>query len=184
MEITIEEIRPYLQSLSAKQKEKLLESMLKKDKLLMEQLYFKHLSSEEDLEERYAEFESQLKSALFSRYRAHVDELEIAKAIGEAKKVINQFTKIDKRPEKEADLLMIILKNIFDNVDNPARLGTCWTKYDLAVTQTLKRLITIVRTKLHEDYLLDYKPKIDRYLKRLHHSSSFNDFVYDLPTAL
>lgn len=125
----------------------------------MEQLYFKHISSPDELDTRYLEFEDQVKDALFSRYRSPSDELEVAKGIGEAKKAINQFTKIDKRPEKEADLLMIILENIFDNVDNPARLGTCWSKYDLAVTQTLKRLITVAKTKLHEDHLLDYKPQ-------------------------
>jgi len=183
MEITIEHLKPYLESLTARQQEKLLYQLLKKDKILIEQLYFKHLSTPEKLDERYADFEEELKHALFISYRAKSDELAVAKAIGEAKKVINRFTKVDRRPEKEAELLILILDAIFEP-GNPARLGTCWTKYDLTVAQTLKRLLTIIRNKLHEDYLLDFKPKLNMYLTKVKSTSGFHDFIYDLPDNL
>ena len=184
MEITVDDIKPYVNQLSNTQKEKLIYQMLKKDSLLLEQLYFKHLANPEKLEERFANFENEVKDIVFRSFSARVNELAVAKAIGNAKKVINQFTKVDKRPEKEAALLMIILDAIFINTGNPARFGTCWTKYDLVVTQTLKRLITILRNKLHEDFLLDFKPQVDKYLVRMKSASSFNDFVYELPDEL
>ncbi len=183
MEINIESLKPYIESLTSKQKDKLLYQLLKKDKLLVEQLYFKHLSTSEDLDERYEDFLEEVKQVLLASYRAKSDELAVAKGIGEAKKVINRFTKVDKRPEKEAKLLMLILDAVF-KPGNPARLGTCWTKYDLTVAQTLKRLITIIKNKLHEDYLMNFKPEVDKYLIRIKSASSFNDIVYDLPSDL
>lgn len=184
LEISIEDLRPYLESLSEQQKDKLLHQLLKKNKIMIEQLYFKHVSTPDELDTRYDHFVDMMKANLFTIYRSRSDELAVAKAIGEAKKVINEFTRVDKRPEKEAELLMIILKAVFDDQDNPARFGTCWTKYDLTVAQTLKRLITIIKKKLHEDYLFDYKREIDRYLVRLKATSNFNDFVYELPKEL
>ncbi len=184
MEITITDLEPYLESLTAKQQKKLLYQLLKKDKILVEQLYFKHLATSEKLDERFANFEEKVKETLFVPYRAKSDELAVAKAIGAAKKVINDFTKVDKRPEKEVGLLTVILDAVFEDNGNPARLGTCWRKYDLTVAQTLKRLISILRNKLHEDYLLDFKPTVDKYLIRIKSASGSNDFVYDLPNEL
>lgn len=183
VKVTPEDLKPYLETLDANQKDKLLYRLLKKDQQLMDQLYYKHIAPDE-LDVRFADVESEVKGALFGVYRAKSDELALAKAIGEAKKVINRFTKVDKRPEKEVALLMIILKAVFEDVDNPARLGTCWRRYDLSVAQTLKRVITLIGNKLHEDYQLDYKGKIDRYLLRIKSASGFNDFVYDLPQEL
>jgi len=53
MEITLEDIQPYLDSLTSKQKDKLLNQLLKKDKMLVEQRYFKHLSTPQKLDERF-----------------------------------------------------------------------------------------------------------------------------------
>ncbi|MCP4458793.1 MAG: hypothetical protein GY816_12335 [Cytophagales bacterium] len=184
MEITIEDLQPYLESLSHKRKEKLLYQSLKKDKALMEKLYFKHISTADQLDARYDSFKEKVAEVIFSSHQSMTDELGMAKAIGEAKKVINEFTKIDKRPEREIDLLMTILEAVFDVPGNLAEFGTCWTKYDLSVTQTLKRVISIIQNKLHEDFHLNYKEKTDRYLIRLKSGSSFNDFVYDLPDEL
>ena len=119
---------------------------------------------------------------LFAHYRARVDELEVAKAITEAKKAINEFTKIGKRAIKEVELLMVvILSAIFEYRRNPAMFGTCWTKYDFAVTQTLKRVITLLSNKLHEDFRLNNRDRLENYIKRIKLAANFNDFVYNLP---
>lgn len=183
MEITIERLMPYLENLTEKQNGKLLYQLLKKDKVMIEKLYFKHISTPEVINSRYEEFKKKVIEVLFSNYRTYAEEQAPAKAINEAKKVIKSFTIIDKRPEKEAALHMIILETIFEN-SYQAQFGTCWTKYDWVVSQTLKRLITLVTKKLHEDYLLDYKPKLDQYLKRIKSVPDFNDFVYVLPDKL
>ena len=184
MEIALEDLKPYLDSLSNQQKEKLLYQLLKKDKALMQQLYFKHVGKVDQLDERYSMYEEHVQEALTAHYRARVNELAMAKAIGVAKKAINEFTKIDKRPEKEANLLMVILDHVFDISQNPAAFGTCFTKYDFAVTQTLKRFISVVKNKLHEDFLMDYKERVDHYLSNLKNAANFNDFVYALPDEL
>lgn len=38
--------------------------------------------------------------------------------------------------------------------------------------------------KLHEDYRLDYKDKINGYLEILHKNANHNDTVYDLPLEI
>jgi|GEM_PF-1830887 len=184
MKISIKDIEPYLQSLSPKQKDKLLYQILKKDQDTVEKLYYNHIAGSDGLDDRYDEYKELVRAKLFDYYRARADELILAKAISEAKKVINEFKKIDKRPEKEAELLMVILEEVFDRPPSDVRFGTCWTKYDHVVAQTLKRLITLIKTKLHEDHLMDYKPQIDKYVFRLKSASSFNDFVWELPDEL
>lgn len=129
----MEDLRPHLDKLNDKQKDKLLYQLLNKDKTLIEQLYFKHLSTSAVLDERYNNFEIELKQVLFAPYRTKIDELALAKAIGEAKKVVNRFTKVDKRPHKEAELITTILDAVLIDPHNPAKLGTCWTEYDFAV---------------------------------------------------
>ena len=182
MEVNIKDLQPYLESLSDKQKDKLIIQLLKKDKLLMEKLYFKHMASPQEYDQLYEDFKTQIAQKFNTSYRAHSQELANAKAINEAKRVIDHFTKIDKDPIKEAEMLLMILNVVLNQSD--ANLGTCWTKYDLTVTQTIRRLITVICNKIHEDHLLDFKPKVDKYLKLLKSHSNFNDFVWDLPDEL
>lgn len=59
-----------------------------------------------------------------------------------------------------------------------------FTKYDTKVATIVKRLINIVTKKLHQDYKLDYKDAINRYLQVLHNRSPHNDTVYNLPKAI
>ena len=79
MKISIEYLEPYLESLTSKQQKNLLNQLPKKDNTLMEQLYFKHLSTSEQLDERYEWFENEMKNALFALYRANSDELAVAR---------------------------------------------------------------------------------------------------------
>jgi hypothetical protein len=182
MDISIEQISPYLESLTAKQKDKLIHQLLKRDKEMIERLYLEHIATPIERDERFEYYKKEVEACMHTYYRAPCDELIMAKAISNAKKIIVQFAKLDKRPEKEAELLMDILKVVFD--ENPAQLGTCWTKYDHSVGQTIKKLITLIKSKLHEDYLIEYKEPLESYISRLKRTSSFNDSIYLLPDTI
>lgn len=97
-------------------------------------------------------------------------------------KRINEFTKVSKNKIMEADLLVEVLDEAFKLPPN--FFGTCFTGFDSKVGQILKRLITLPTTKLHNDYLLDYRDKINGYLNRLHKTSNHLDHIYYLPSQI
>ncbi len=90
--------------------------------------------------------------------------------------------RISNNKKMEADLLLYILNEVFSL---PADFfGTCFTKFDSKVAQIVKRLITIVTKKLHEDYKVDYKESINNYLQLLHKRSHHINLVYKLPKEI
>ena len=99
-----------------------------------------------------------------------------------AMKRVNEFTKVSKNQVLEADLILYVLAVPF-SVD-ASIFGTCFTAFDSKVVQIVKRLITLVTTKLHSDYLADYQDTINVYLKILHQKSNFLDTVYYLPDKI
>ena len=78
--------------------------------------------------------------------------------------------------------LIIILDAAFSHPE--AGFGTYFTAFDNKTAQILKRLITLVTKKMHEDYLIEYQDKINIYLKKMHKASDFNDYVYELPKKI
>ncbi len=82
----------------------------------------------------------------------------------------------------EADLLMYVLNEPFSLPDGS--FGTCFTQFDAKVAQIVKRLITLVTKKLHEDYKIEYDAKINSYLKILHNRSGHINLVYNMPRGI
>lgn len=105
----------------------------------------------------------------------------IAKAIGKAIKLINEYVKVAKNPVHEAELLNIVLERVF--TDYSRQLGTCFTVFDSKVAVTLRRFHNLVLNKLHEDYHIQYADSIDSYIKSLKATSRFLDSVYGLPDS-
>jgi hypothetical protein len=48
----------------------------------------------------------------------------------------------------------------------------------------VKRLTTLVTKKLHEDYIIEYRDRINGYLQKLHRTSNHIDTIYLMPKAL
>lgn len=116
-------------------------------------------------------------------YKGFSVELRAANMISACVKRINEFSKCSKNKVLEADLLVYILDSaVFANSD--ARLGTCFTNYDYKVALVVKRLLTLVTTKLHPDQKLDYVSKVNFYLEKLHRQSNHLDMVFDMPKSI
>lgn len=98
-------------------------------------------------------------------------------------KRVAEFSKLCKNKKFEADLLMILLELPFKYAP-VGSLGTCFTAYDYKVCLILKKLITLVTTKLRPYYKIEYADKINTDLTILHSCSSHNDFVYALPRRI
>lgn len=106
----------------------------------------------------------------------------LAKSISKAVKHINHYVKVTRNKAGEAELLLCLLDEIFENYSN--ELGTCWTVYDSKLAVTTNRLYNLVTKKLHEDYLTEYKEPLNDFLETLHAKSNHLDFVYDMPSTI
>lgn len=73
---------------------------------------------------------------------------------------------------------MYVLEPVFMLPTN--LLGSCFTACDYKVTLMLKRVITLVQTRLHPDYKIEYAEKINSYLTILHRTSNH----IDLPQSI
>ena len=79
-------------------------------------------------------------------------------------------------------MLNILLDDVFEEYTDD--LGTCWTVLDSKLGVTTKRLLNLVTNKLHEDYLMDFRDDLNRYLKILHTHSNHIDLVFALPEKI
>jgi hypothetical protein len=136
-------------------------------------------SGEKDL---YEEARRDIDSLFQKRYKGFSEQLQLANMLGACVKRINEFTAVAKNKKLEADLLMYVLEVPFSLSTN--MFGTCFTQYDNKVGLLVRRLITIVTKKLHPDYLVEYKDKLNAYLTILHRTSDFNGNIYLLPKMI
>lgn len=108
--------------------------------------------------------------------------MKLANMLEACIKRVNEFTKVSGNKVMEADWLVYVLEIPFSLSTD--YFGTCFTKYDTKVAQTVKRLITLVTQKLHEDYKLDYQDKINHYLHVLYNNSRHIDMIYNMPKTI
>ena len=141
--------------------------------------YFDKQFGEEDL---FNETKNDIQILFTKKYKGFSEELQLANMIEACVKRINEFDKLCKKKNLCADLLILVLDEVFSYSSN--LLGTCFTKYDYKVALLLKRLITLVTTKLHSDYKIEYQAKINRYLDVLHRTSSHIDLIYAMPASI
>jgi len=116
------------------------------------------------------------------RYKGYAEELKRANLLSACIKRINAFTKVSKDNKLEADLVEYVLRIPFSGSEH--MLGTYYTGYDYKVALLVRRLVNLVTGKLHEDFKLDYKDKINRYLDLLHRNSDHIETVYKLPNRI
>jgi hypothetical protein len=182
MKIEIADVKPYLDSLNEKEKDKLIARLLTKNQAELEAIYFQKVASKNDLEDLFADVKAEIEDAMNVYINYGVIQKNLAKGIQKATQAINRYKAIDRRPEKEGELIMYMLEIIFTDFGN--EFGTCWTVFDFRVAQAVSKLITIVTKKIHEDYRMDFEDNINRYIKRLKSVASHNDVIYNLPDKI
>jgi len=115
-------------------------------------------------------------------YKGFSEQLQLANMLSACVKRINEFTGVSKNKKLEADLLLYVLEVPFSLSTN--KFGTCFTQYDYKVGLIVRRLINLVTKKLHPDYLVEYRDKLNDYLTILHRTSNFNNTIYALPKKI
>jgi hypothetical protein len=97
-------------------------------------------------------------------------------------KRIAEFTVETKNRKLEADLVLYVLEWQFRQPVNV--FGARISGYDYKVGLLLKRLITLVTTKIHPDYSIDYQTKINEFLTSLHKTSNRVNTIYNLAQSI
>lgn len=115
-------------------------------------------------------------------YRGFSDELRMANMLDACNKRITEFAKVCKDKSLEMELILYALEIPFSMSTN--YFTTCFTKYNYQVYLLVKKAITLLKTKLHEDYGIQYKPKLNEYLAILHRTSKHLDYIYAMPESI
>lgn len=174
------EIREQLKKLPQKELADIVIKAAAKEKSVYDLIMVNYLDKESGEQELFEKAKKDITSLFFKGYKGYSDELKLANMMAACIKRLNEFTKVSTNNVMEAELLVYILDEIpFSSSEN--LLGTCFTKYDTKVGTTVKRLITLVTKKMHEDYKIEYEEKINHYLDILHRRSNHLDSIYILP---
>lgn len=124
----------------------------------------------------------ELKILLSKSYKGYSLELVMANMLAACNKRINEFSKISKDHSLSMDLIMMVLETPFALSTN--HFTTCFTRYNQQVYLLVKKAITLLKNKLHEDYQIQYAPQLNEYLTILHRTSGHLDYVYSLPKSI
>ena len=159
-----------------KELEKLLLKIAAKDKQFHNFVVVNFVNKESGEKDLFDQAVSDIEKLMFKGYKGISDELKMANMLAACNKRIDEFGKFCKDNTLLLDLVMIVLKKPFSL---PTRMfETCFTNYNYRVFLLLKKAITILETKLHEDYRIQYVPTLNAYLEVFHRTSSHLDYVY------
>ncbi len=176
------EIKEQITNLSYTELQQIVLKIAAKEKPVYDFLLVKYLDKETGEQDLFEQTKADLDALFRKGYKGFSEQLQLANMLAACIKRINEFTKISKDKSLEADLLVYVLEVPFSLTTN--LFGTCFTQYDTKVALILKRLITLVNKRLHEDYRIEYEDKINEYLQILHCTSEHIDTVYDLPKTI
>ncbi|HNW91033.1 MAG TPA: hypothetical protein PKN48_15345 [Bacteroidales bacterium] len=175
-------IKQKIKTLSREELEKLVLKAAARDKSFYDFMLVNYVDKESGEKDLYRQAITDLDRLFCKGYRGYSEQLQLANMLSACIKRINEFAKVCKNKNLEADLLVYVLQEAYAYPED--MFGTCFTAFDYKTGLLTKRLITLVTKKMHEDYLVDYKEKINRYLARLHATSSHLDFIYELPKMI
>ncbi len=176
------ETKEQIANLSPIELQQIVLKVAAKEKSVYDYLLVNYLNKETGEQELFEEAKADLDALFYKAYKGFSQELKLANMLAACIKRLNEFTKVSKNEVLEAELLVFILEEPFSLSTN--LFGTCFTTYDTKVAQILKRLITVVTKKSHEDYKIDYEDKINKWLQILHRTSNHLDMIYGMPEAI
>jgi len=176
------DIKEQIKNLSRKELEEIVLKSASKEQSVLDFITINYLDKETGERDLFEKTKTDLDIIFNKRYIGFVEQIRMAKMLPVAMKRVTEFTKVSKNKVLETDLILYVL--IIPFSEDESIFGTCFTAFDSKVVQIVKRLITLVTTKLHPDYLADYQDTVNVYLKILHERSGFLDSVYFLPDKI
>jgi hypothetical protein len=177
-----EEFKQIISSLEKKELEKLVLKAASTNKAFHDYVLVNFVDNELGEQDLFDQVKQDLVQLSYKRHKGYAPELKFANYLQACNKRITEFSKVNKTKTLELELIMTLLNDAF--FKSNCSFGTCFTKFNHQVTLLLKKAITIVEKKIHEDLRMEYVPQINVYLKSLHSSSDYLDYVSDLPLKL
>lgn len=175
--ITVE-FKKQVRELSKNDLEKVILKFAGKDKFLWGYLQVYYLNPQSGAQELFEQTQEGLLNLFEKPFKGKSEAMRRTRSVTACLKYIADFTKIVKQPHLEAELIMQVIDYQFSL---PSKLGSYYQTYDNRMARTVKKLIELVRNKVHEDYHLEYADKIDSYISLLRQKIPFNMVVNTLP---
>lgn len=172
------EFKQAISSLTLEETQKIIYRFAQRNKDMYDALLYEYVNINNHAE-LFEEVKEKIEFDLLILPRGTIQK-QLARAIGKSIKEINRFVKITKDRKSEADLLVILLKIVFQNYSDC--FGTCWTVFDSKVGITTNRLLNLVKNKLHYDYRIDYREDLNNFIKSLKITSGHIDTIYKMST--
>lgn len=175
-------IKEGIEKLNRNDLEKLVLKAASLSKQFHDYMLVTYIDSKHGEKDLFEAAKTDLKILFGKSYRGRSKELQLAEMLSACNKRIVEFSKVCKDKSLEMDLIMEVLKIPFSLP--PRHFETCFTKFNYQVYLLVKKTITLLKTKLHEDYYIQYAPEINKYLEFLHQHSAYLDYVYDMPKSV
>ncbi len=176
---TDELIKQTVARLSKKELEKLVIRATQKHKPFYDYILVTHADPEFGEAELFEKAKADLEILFRKRYKGFSEELQLANMLAACLRRINEFGKVCRKKELEVRLIMLVLDIPFSLSTN--MFCTCFTAYNHKIYLLLRKAVSILQTKLHADYSLEYEPKLNEYLNIMHRTSRHLDYIYNLP---
>ncbi|MDZ4709266.1 MAG: hypothetical protein SH818_12780 [Saprospiraceae bacterium] len=174
-------VKEAILSLSKNELEKLVLKAAQKSKEFHDFLFANYTNQEFAREELFEAAKADLDHLFTKSYRSYSEELQMAKMLSACHKRINQFEKVCKDKKQVLQLVMYVLEIPFSL--NTNMFCTCFTAYNHKVFLLVRKSISLLK-KIHEDFWIEYVPKINEYLIVLHRTSRHLDYIYFLPKSI
>lgn len=139
--------------------EKLVLKAAAKDKSFHDYLLVNYFDKEFGEQDLFEQAKGDIDLLFTKRYKGFSEELQLANLLAACTKRIVEFSKICKNKTFEADLIVYVLKIPFSM--NKDIFETCFTAFNYKTVVLLNRLIAIVQTKIHSDFIMEYRPLIN-----------------------
>lgn len=175
-------IKDKIETLEKSELQKLVLKASAINKQFHDYLLINYIDKEYGEQDLFEKAKSDLNILYRKNYKGFSEELQMANMFAACNKRINEFSKVCRNKALEMDLILDVLEIPFANSTNS--FTTCFTKYNYQVFLLVKKAITILKTKLHEDYNIQYAPRLNEYLTILHRTSSHLDYIQTLPNFI
>lgn len=94
-------------------------------------------------------------------HKGYAQEMRVANLLAACNKRISEFSKVCKDKTLEMELILDVLEIPFSM--NRSSFRTCFTKFNYQVTLLLKKAVTLLKTKLHPDFHIQYAPTLNEF---------------------
>jgi hypothetical protein len=176
------EFKQAIQEIPVDELQKLVMQFASKNNEVYDIINLKYVNGADAEDELFEETIEKINDEILFPGERGIVQINLAKAITKSVGYINHFVKVTKNEIREAQLLLNLLNDVFENYTD--ELGTCWTVFDSKLAITTNRLYNLVTKKLHEDYLVEYAEPLNRFLELLHSRSNHLDYVYNMPKSV